>query len=553
MASEDEYSPVSESESGPEWMEEESEPESEEALEAPGSYPMPPPPPRARDASSESGRSTASVSSRRGGVRKKRRRKFAGESSGEPENDYDAYQLLLEKERCNIANLGRGRVAVYNDDTSDMFGFGKWKIEDGALDRLCARNADVLGDMYGKQNSGVKRLLDKCKVYDEKPSMWHLNFDAQLAVGELPLFDGILNTVTDKFTPYSSDKMCTTKMLMTSEEFRTASTEADIAEVRRILRQMFPEEALYNNALSRLALALLSHRNFHREILILYGDGSNGKTVLVKLLRLVFDELVTTLSMNNLKETTDSAGDKPMSWPQYMQGKRLVIFDEMNGNIDCALMKRMRGDDVFESRQQHSAKQDTQTITATLLLTGNEPPQCPKADKALSDSMIAYHMPAKGVHGTPDPDPKKLQFRIDPDIIDKFKCTGMKVAMVRELSEHLRGYLQRGHKHPNEPSEFDFTGYLLNEENKTLEDHVWAVVTKEGATPQNMIKNSDLYNAVCANGYPQSKTKFTRDTLFLRTDPQIGVVSHARQNVYRSLKWVNAAPETSNGMFAQFG
>lgn len=541
MDSDDDYSPISESEeeSEPEWMEEEP---------GPGSYPMPPPPRRPEaavvpDASSESGRSTASLASRRGGVRKKRRKsKFNTGGDGEPENDYDAYQLLLEKERCNIANLGKGRIAVYNDDTTDLFGFGKWKIEDGALDRLCARNADVLGDMYAKQNSGVKRLLDKCKVYDEKPSMWHLNFDAQLAVGELPFFDGILNTVTDKFTPYSSDKMCTTKMLMTTEEFRTASTEADIAEVRRILRQMFPEEALYNNALSRLALALLSHRNFHREILILYGDGSNGKTVLVKLLRLVFDELVTTLSMNNLKEAPDSAGDKPMSWPQYMQGKRLVIFDEMNGNIDGALMKRMRGDDVFESRQQHSAKQDTQTITATLLLTGNEPPQCPKADKALSDSMIAYHMPAKGVHGTPDPDPKKLQFRIDPDIIDKFKCTGMKVAMVRELSEHLRAYLNRGHKHPNEASEFDFTGYLLNEENKTLEDHVWAVVTKEGATHADMIKNSDLYDAVCANGYPQSKTKFTRDTHFLRSDSAIGVVKHHNQNVYRCLKWINMAP-----------
>jgi hypothetical protein len=97
-----------------------------------------------------------------------------------------------------------------------------------------------------------------------------------------------------------------------------------------------------------------------------------------------------------------------MSWPQYMQGKRLVIFDEMNGNIDCALMKRLRGDDVLESRKQHSSKMDTQTITATMLLVGNEPPQCPKADKALSDSMIAYHMPAKGVHGAPDADPKQM-------------------------------------------------------------------------------------------------------------------------------------------------
>jgi hypothetical protein len=112
--------------------------------------------------------------------------------------------------------------------------------------------------------------------------------------------------------------------------------------------------------------------------------------------------------------------------------------------------------------------------------------------------------------------------------------------MVRELSEHLRGYIARGHKHPDEEREFDFTGYLLNEENKTIEDHVWSVVTKAGATADDVIKNSELFDAVRSGGYMQSKTKFTRDTRFLRNDPQIGVVSHAWQNVYRGLKWVNA-------------
>lgn len=543
MDSDSDYSPVSESES-----EEYLPPEEPPAPRYPA---PPPPPPRPRGAGDDD--DTESTTSAASAPRRKRRRvvgKFGGGAG--PVTDYDAYQLLIERERCNIANLGEGRLAVYNDDETSAFGFGKWRIDDGALDPLCARNADILGDFYGKQNGGVKRITEKCKNYHEKPSNWHLGFDAQLDIGELPFFDGILDVVTKKFTKYSSDKMCTTKMNMTTGEYLNECTEADLAEVRRILRQMLPEDALYNSVLSRLALAILSHRNFHREVLVLYGDGANGKTVLIKILRMVFDDLVTTLSMNNLKETPDSAGDKPMSWPQYMQGKRLVIFDEMNGKIDCPLMKRLRGDDVFESRQQHSAKQNTQTITATLLLTGNEPPQCPKADRALSDSMIAYHMPAKGVKGAPDPDPKKMQFQMDPNIIDKFKRTGMKVAMVRELSEHLRAYINRGRKHPDEVSEFDFTGYLLNEENKTIEDHVWAVVTKEDATTTDTIKSSDLYNAVCANGYPQSKTKFTRDTLFLRADPQIGVVSHARQNVYRCLKWVNAAPEKNSGNFAQF-
>jgi hypothetical protein len=180
-------------------------------------------------------------------------------------------------------------------------------------------------------------------------------------------------------------------------------------------------------------------------------------------------------------------------------------------------------------------------LTATIALFGNDPPQCPKADRALSDSMIALHMPSKGVFGVPDPDPQKLQFQIDPDIIKKLKSTGIQVAMVRELSDHLSAYIARGRKHPDEKSEYDFTGYMLNVESKTIEDHVWSVVTKEGAGPTDSIKTLELYDAVRSNGYMQTQTKFTRDTLFLRTDPQIGVVKHGNQNVYKGLKRIDTA------------
>jgi hypothetical protein len=48
----------------------------------------------------------------------------------------------------------------------------------------------------------------------------------------------------------------------------------------------------------------------------------------------------------------------------------------------------------------------------------------------------------------------------------------------------------------------------------------------------------------------QSKTKFTRDTRFLRNDPQIGVVKHGNQTVYKGLKWANtAAPFSGSDPF----
>jgi hypothetical protein len=150
-------------------------------------------------------------------------------------------------------------------------------------------------------------------------------------------------------------------------------------------------------------------------------------------------------------------------------------------------------------------------------------------------------MPSKFVAGEPDPDPEKYEFKMDINVVDKFKQVGMQVAFMRVLSEHLRAYIERGHKHPTEVSEFEFTGYLLNEENMTVKDHIWSVVTKEGATVDNVIKHKELYNAVKSHGYMQSPVKFSRDTHFLLNDRDIGVVNHSGQKVYRGLVWKNGS------------
>jgi hypothetical protein len=72
----------------------------------------------------------------------------------------------------------------------------------------------------------------------------------------------------------------------------------------------------------------------------------------------------------------------------------------------------------------------------------------------------------------------------------------------------------------------------------TAEEHVWTLVTTHGGTADDVVKNSALYEAAVENGYCQSKTKFTRDTRFLRKHPKIGVVKHGNQPVYRGLKWL---------------
>jgi hypothetical protein len=161
-------------------------------------------------------------------------------------------------------------------------------------------------------------------------------------------------------------------------------------------------------------------------------------------------------------------------------------------------------------------------------------------------------MPSKFVAGEPDPDSEKYEFKMDVNVVDKFKRVGMQVAFMRELSKHLRAYIERGHKHPTEASEFEFTGYLLNEENITLKDHVSSVVEKN-VTSEDVITGKQLWEAVKRNGYMHTKSKFTRDTRFLRQDPEIGAVKHGRQDVYRGLQWkAGQGPHVVAGFEGQF-
>jgi hypothetical protein len=73
---------------------------------------------------------------------------------------------------------------------------------------------------------------------------------------------------------------------------------------------------------------------------------------------------------------------------------------------------------------------------------------------------------------------------------------------------------------------------------ETIDEHVCAVATTDGASPCDMIKNSALYRAIAENGYWESYPKFLRDVQFLRTHPEIGVVRQGANVVYSGLKWL---------------
>jgi hypothetical protein len=90
----------------------------------------------------------------------------------------------------------------------------------------------------------------------------------------------------------------------------------------------------------------------------------------------------------------------------------------------------------------------------------------------------------------------------------------------------------------NEDDSETCTTEASESEPQTVEEHVWAVATTDGATPGDLIKNSALFKAVRENGYCQSHANFVRDVQFLRSHPKVGVVRLGNNVVYSGLKWL---------------
>jgi P4 family phage/plasmid primase-like protien len=132
-----------------------------------------------------------------------------------------------------------------------------------------------------------------------------------------------------------------------------------------------------------------------REMMLLIGDGSDGKGALGRLISAVLgdgaDGYALPCSMRTfLQSRDDGHGDTPRSDEKQMRGKRLLLASEAsrkNVLLNIDLIKRLTGSDMMNTRGQHDRDRTLFPPMAKIILAANREPQVDDPTKSARDRI----------------------------------------------------------------------------------------------------------------------------------------------------------------------
>ena len=178
-----------------------------------------------------------------------------------------------------------------------------------------------------------------------------------------------------------------------------AVADEHMATVTKCIREILPHDGLFASIMPRIAHDMLTVGNPHKEICFFIGDGNNGKTTLLKILKTAAPPgWVVSTRANNFTKRAD--GNAQTDWLAKLDGARIVYTEEPprgdSGALDAEWLKELRGDSDVSCRKIYGSEMEMQ-ISFTLYFMANHIPQISHADDALKMSLVVCDLPGKFV------------------------------------------------------------------------------------------------------------------------------------------------------------
>ena len=153
----------------------------------------------------------------------------------------------------------------------------------------------------------------------------------------------------------------------------------NIKEILAFFAQLFPNDILRKYVLCLLA-ACLYGRNKEQKFYVFTGEGSNGKSAILRFIEMVFGEYQTSTQATLV---TRKQSDSGAAAPQIVQmrNKRFVGLQEPEEGekINTSLMKQLSGEDMISARALY-CDPETFAITARIFLCCNNLPPVSSID-----------------------------------------------------------------------------------------------------------------------------------------------------------------------------
>jgi hypothetical protein len=229
--------------------------------------------------------------------------------------------------------------------------------------------------------------------------------------------------------------------------------EEHMASVRALVCGILPHDGLRASVMPRLAYDLLTVGNPHKAICFFIGDGDNGKTTLMKIVKTAaVPGWVACTRANNF--TGRAGGNEQTDWLAKLDCARIVYTEEPRrgdcGSLDSEWLKELRGDSDVSCRKMYGGEREMQ-ISFSLYFMANHMPQTAHADAALTKSLVICDLPGKFVD---DPAAyknanlsapwKEYVQPVDKDLKAKFTLPEMRSALMLYFCEEYRTFVLSG-------------------------------------------------------------------------------------------------------------
>jgi P4 family phage/plasmid primase-like protien len=290
--------------------------------------------------------------------------------------------------------------------------------------------------------------------------------------------------------------------------------------VQKFLNQIMPIKGT-RQYIKKLMSSFLCGYNAEQKFNIFIGCGSNGKSVLINLIRSIMGDYFAKIDVALItRKRKDANGASPEL--AKMKGKRLCVFDEPNANepLNLGIMKILSGADAITARALFEPPTEFVPQCKLVLLT-NHLPIILQGDNGVWRRIsvlefVSRFVDAPNTH-------RQYEFKIDRTLNDQLK-SWREYFISYLIHVYVNKYVDNGLKEPEE-----VVKYTKRYEEKS--DHYKRFVTetlKKVPDKKKIIKLNDLYSELkiwYRQSYPSNKdcpsksdlTEYLMDTLDLDT------------------------------------
>lgn len=235
-----------------------------------------------------------------------------------------------------------------------------------------------------------------------------------------PCENGVFNLRTGAFRPGLPDDFCTLSSRQYYNKYHPDDDE--VKEFKDLLRKVFPNENRKKYFLFTLCMAMLGS-NAHKKFFVCTGGGNNCKTMLFRIIFLVFGDMKSPLDRSTVLQGVSQAGGARADLIATIN-KRLTAFCEIKkeDKIDIGKIKELSGSDATNQRALYSNEMIEVDPRHTMYAHMNELFPVPAGDAAFWNRIRIILFESLFNNKAPEDEEEQYRlnhFKADPEFINR--------------------------------------------------------------------------------------------------------------------------------------